>query len=104
MTQDTYRFADSLGNTMSYSVSYSAKQTKEGIQYVEHLEMCGCETSNPKDYERLCGDDSFVRQQINIVPKDQEMEVENYNKTVLLAVGVTIGASLIAILFALGMK
>ena len=37
ITQDTYRFADSLGNTMSYSVSYSAKQTDDGKPYVEML-------------------------------------------------------------------
>lgn len=94
ITQDTYRFADTLGNTMNYSVTYSAKQTTDGIPYVENLELCGCETSNPKDYERLCGNESVVKQ-INAVPKDQKVEKLNVMKTTLATTGIALVFSII---------
>ena len=99
ITQDTYRFADTLGNTMNYSVSYSAKQSDNGIPYVENIEVCGCETSNPKDYERLCGNESFVKQ-INNVPKDQEIKQINVMNTTLAATGITVVATLLITLIA----
>ena len=102
VTQDTYRFSDADGNTMNYSVSYSAKQTSDGIPYVENLELCGCETSNPKDYERLCGNNSVVKQ-INDVPKDQKVEKLNVMNTTLAITGITLGLSLIISLIALSM-
>ena len=101
VTQDTYRFADDEGNTMNYSVSYSAKQTSDGVPYVENIEVCGCETSNPKDYERLCGNDSFVKQ-INLIPKDQELKQMNVMNTTLAVTGVTVGLTLLITLITLG--
>lgn len=97
ITEDTHSFADSLGNTMNYSVSYQAKQTQEGIQYVENLELCGCEASNPKEYEKLCGDDSPVKQ-INELPKDQKVEKLNLVNTSLVIVGVTLLVSLVTLM------
>lgn len=102
VTQDTYRFADEEGNTMSYSVSYSAKQTSEGIPYIEDIEVCGCETSNPKDYERLCGNESTVKQ-INLLPKDQEIKIMNVMNTTLAVSGIAIGATLLITLITLSM-
>ena len=101
ITQDTYRFADAEGNTMNYSVSYSAKQTSDGIPYVENVEICGCETSNPKDYESFCGKESFVKQ-INNVPKDQEIKQMNVMNTTLAVSGIAIGVTLLFSLIALG--
>lgn len=94
ITQDTYQFTDTLGNTMSYSVSYSAKQTEGGISYVENVELCGCETSNPKDYERFCGVGSTVRR-INNLPKDQEIEKVNMLNTTLAISAIIIPLSFI---------
>ena len=94
ITQDTYRFTDTLGNTMNYSVSYSAKQTKDGEPYVENIEVCGCETSNPKDYEKLCGRYGLVNK-INNIPKDQTIEEVNVLSTTLVLSGIVIGGSLI---------
>ena len=102
ITQDTYRFADTLGNTMNYSVTYSAKQTTEGIPYVENLELCGCETSNPKDYEKLCGNESVVKQ-INDVPRDLKVEKMNVMNTTLAITGITVGLSLLISLITLSM-
>lgn len=101
VTQDTYRFADEEGNTMSYSVSYSAKQTNEGVSYIEGIEVCGCETSNPKDYERLCGNESIIKR-INSLPKDQEIEQLDVMGTTLAVSGITIGLTLLITMIILG--
>ena len=103
VTQDTYRFADEEGNTMNYSVSYSAKQTSDGVPYIQDIEVCGCETSNPKDYERLCGHESLVKQ-INNLPKDQELKQVNVANTTLAITGITIGLTLLITLIALGAR
>ena len=100
VTQDTYRFADEEGNTMSYSVSYTAKQTNDGVPYIENIEVCGCETSNPMEYERLCGNESIVKQ-INLLPKDQEIKVMNVMNTTLVVTGIAVGATLLITLITL---
>lgn len=80
ITQDTYRFTDSLGNTMSYSVSYHLKQESKGVPYVQDVEVCGCETSNPKDFETFCDGESEIYQ-IKNIPKEQTIKQFNYVKT-----------------------
>ena len=101
VTQDTYRFADDEGNTMNYSVSYSAKQTMEGVPYIDDIEVCGCETSNPKDYDRLCGNESIVKQ-INSLPKDQEIKQMNVMGTTMAVSGIAIGITLLITMITLG--
>ena len=98
-TQDTYRFSDSLGNTMNYSVIYKAYQTDEGDSYVVYPEVCGCETSNPKDYDNMCGEESVVKQ-INNLPKDQTVNKVNLVNTSLAVTGVLAGLSLVILSFA----
>ena len=100
ITQDTYRFADSLGNTLSYSVLYSAKQTSKGESYVEGVEVCGCESSNPKDYERLCGKESTIKQ-INTISKDLQIERLNVMDTTIAITGIGLMLSLFLVLMAL---
>ncbi len=65
--KDTYHFADSLGNAMDYSVNYKTQD-----DYVYAVELCGCKTSNPNDFERFCGDDG-VSKPIKELPQDQEI-------------------------------
>lgn len=53
---NTYSFADTNGNTMSFSVQFKAGVNRQNSAlYFTHLEVVGCSTSNSKDYERLCG-------------------------------------------------
>lgn len=101
VTQDTYRFADEEGNTMNYSVSYSAKETIDGDPYIEDIEVCGCETSNPKDYEKLCGNESIVKQ-ISSLPKDQEIKKMNVMNTTLAVSGIAVGLTVLITLITLG--
>ena len=98
ITQDTYRFADSLGNTISYSVAYSAKMTVDGVPYVEGVGLCGCETSNPKDYETFCGDESVVKQ-FNDLPKDQLIKKVNVVNTTLAVTGIILSLSIVIAMF-----
>lgn len=96
ITQDTYRFVDSLGNTMNYSVSYQAKQTKDGTQFVENVEICGCETSDPKEYEKLCVQEAKVKH-LNDLPKDQKIKMPNVTNTLLATTGILLALTLIII-------
>lgn len=98
ITQDTYRFADSLENTMNYSISYQAKQTNEGTQFVENVEVCGCETSNPNDYEKFCLQETEVKQ-LNNLPKDQKIRKLNVTNTILAATGIILAITLIIFSF-----
>ena len=97
ITQDTYRFSDSIGNTMSYSVSYSLKQTPKGDLYVDNVEVSGCESSNPKYYNKLCGNESLINR-INNLPKDMEIESINTANTALAATVPVILLSVIIVL------
>ena len=63
---DSYHFVDSLGNTANYSIKYI-----KGNGCVDYVELCSCETSNPKDSEMICGEDGLVKQ-LTELPKDQE--------------------------------
>ena len=79
---------------MNYSVSYQARRTAQGEAFVENIELCGCETSNPKDFERMCGDESVVKQ-FNSLPKDQMVKRINAVNTYLVGGGITVGLLLL---------
>lgn len=67
---DTYSFADSEGNTMSFSVQYRSRTNHEsGAIYYTDVQTDGCFTSNAKDCERLCGDRSPLRM-LDTIQKD----------------------------------
>ena len=67
---DTYRFVDGSGNTMSFSVQYRSRTNHEsGAVYYTDVQSDGCFTSNSKDYERLCGEDSPLRM-LDTIQKD----------------------------------
>ena len=51
VTQDTYTFADSLGNTASYSMFYALDKRENVVK----AGLCGCETSRSQDYDKVCG-------------------------------------------------
>ncbi len=58
---NTYSFADTHGNTMSFSVQFKAGVNRQNSAlYFTHLEVVGCSTTNNNDYERLCGGQSPV--------------------------------------------
>ena len=73
ITSDTYRFADTLGNSMDYTVSYQLNKS-DGFYFVTNLQVKGCETSNPKEYEKLCGKYSPTKKITYLYP-DKSVEV-----------------------------
>lgn len=85
ITSDTYRFADTNGNSMNYTVSYQLKNNN-GFLYVTDLQIKGCETSNVKEYTNLCGSASPTKI-IDSLPKDSSVNLYDNDKTYVL-VGV----------------
>jgi len=100
ITSDTYSFADTLGNTMNYTVSYQLnKSTSNGFYYVTNLQVTGCETSNPKEYERLCGKYSPTKKITYLYP-DKSVEVVDKEGTyeAIFFISVLIGMGTVIIL------
>ena len=97
VTRDTYSFTDASGNSMSYTVSYLQRETREGEPYVDVAAIAGCEVSNPEDYEKMCGSNSPIYQ-INTLEKDQRIKVVSSKKTLLLASGLTVGGLVLMLL------
>ena len=60
---NTYRFADSLGNTISFTIVFAEKPYGK-VNHVFDFEFCDCEVSDPKDYELFCGDVGMVRRML----------------------------------------
>lgn len=54
---DCYRFMDKQGNTLTYSIALSPYSP-----LLSEIDVCDCETSNPHDHERFCGDEGVVNQ------------------------------------------
>ena len=92
-TTENYSYADSNGNTLTYSIAYESKMSHENIWYVENIRFVGCSTSNPDHYEKLCSTNSPVYQ-ITKVPKKDTVSVYNEDATYIaiftpiLAVGI----------------
>ena len=82
ITSDTYRFADTLGNSMDYTVSYQLKNS-DGFYYVTDLQVKGCETSNVREYGNLCGPTSPTKTITNLSP-DTSVSLFDANKTYIL--------------------
>lgn len=97
ITYDSYSFADTLGNTMSYSVKYKLYRTQEGTLYVENVGVSSYETDNPLYYSELFGSDSPLKQ-INNLPKDLALKEIDNTKTIGLFLGITGGIGIIALL------
>lgn len=91
VTQDTYTFADSLGNTASYSIFYALDKSDN----VEKAGMCGCETSNPQDYEKVCG---FISQ-IDWMPNSDSITVTDTGSVIAIASGIIAAIVILAQLY-----
>ena len=106
ITSDTYRFADTLGNSMDYTVSYQLNKTSDvfyhdsvydGFYFVTELQVTGCETSNPKEYEKLCGKYSPTKKITYLYP-DKSVEVYNKGETLTGVVLTTVICTIIGLI------
>ena len=83
ITSDTYRFSDTIGNTMNYTVSYQLRNQGNFV-YVTDLQVKGCETSNVKEFANLCGSSSPTKI-IENLPQDSSVELYDESKTYVFA-------------------
>ena len=84
--QDTYKFRDTVGNTMEYTVNYTVKND-DNVYYVENVQVDGCMTSNINDYEQMCGSDSPINK-IENLKKDEKISHVSAGKTIFFLVGL----------------
>ena len=81
LTSDTYLFSDTAGNTMNYIIGYQLRNSN-GLYYVTEVEVKGCETSNVKDYNKLCGSNA-PKQLIETIQPDTTVRLYDEAKTYL---------------------
>ena len=79
VTQDTYTFADSLGNSASYSMFYALDRRENVVK----AGLCGCETSNPQDYDKVCGSIS----QMDWMPNSDSIKFVNPVSIIAIVAG-----------------
>lgn len=79
VTQDTYTFADSLGNIASYSMFYALDRRENVVK----AGLCGCETSNPQDYDKVCGSIS----QMDWMPNSDSIKFVNPVSIIAIVAG-----------------
>lgn len=85
---DSYRFMDSTNNIVSYQIKYKGKGTQDakGVYYVSDVSLVGCDCTNTKDYNAVCGPRG-VTNRLNFVENDQVSTFRNDAGTVFLAIG-----------------
>ena len=79
---DAYSFQDSIGNTLNFAIAYN-EALNGNTMYLLDVNTIGCETSNPKDYESLCGKNSPIAK-IKQIPQDEKVKVGDAKKTIIL--------------------
>lgn len=80
-TIDYYSFVDSNGNSLNYSVAYELKESHDKIWYMENANVVGCATSNPDQFESLCGDNSAISK-ISYLEKSDTVSVYDDESTI----------------------
>lgn len=99
-TQNTYKFQDTNGNTLEFTVMYRMKNDDD-IYYVENVQVDGCVTSNGNDYDKLCGSESPIYK-IEKINKDEKISHISAGKTVLFVV-VGVPIIIVGLLFGIGL-
>lgn len=96
---DTYRFTDSVGNTVSYQIKYKGKgaQDARGVYYVSDVRLVGCDCSNTKDYKSVCGPGGATNR-LNLIQNDQVSTFKNVAGTVFTALGGVTAVLLVLLL------
>jgi hypothetical protein len=91
---ETHLFVDSLGNEMWFRVALR----HEG-QHLLRVNLEGFQTSNYKDFERLCGNQSAIRREISMLKPDKEVKRFSLIKTVGAGALIAVGAVLFCGIF-----
>lgn len=83
---ETHLFVDSLGNEMWFRVDLRPEE-----QHLLRVNLDGCQTTNYKDFEKLCGNQSAIRKEISMLKPDKEVKRFSLIKTVGAGALVTAG-------------
>ena len=86
--EDVYKFRDTTGKTMEFTVTYNVKNDDD-VYYVENIQVDKCITSDNNDYERMCGDESPIHK-VEHLKKDEKISRVSAGKTVFFLVGLPI--------------
>lgn len=84
---ETHLFVDSLGNEMWFRVALRP----EG-QHLLSVYLDGCQTSNYKDFDKLCGNKSAIKREVSMLKPDTEVKHFSPTKTVWAGVLGVAGA------------
>ena len=93
VTTDRYTFTNKDGNTMSYCVSYELYRSYDSILYVTNVSVPQCETSNPKDYTKLCGYSSPIRD-VTQLPQNTPVKIYDSVGTYVLSYTIILALAL----------
>lgn len=99
---DTYKFCDTVGNTMDYTVKYKVGIADERDYYVDCIQVVGCNTSKSSDYNKLCNGNYSPAKTFSNLPKDYHKTTTDTDATYTAITVTTILiliASLIPLLF-----
>lgn len=96
---DEYSFQDTIGNKLKFAIAYN-EAYQGNTMYLLDVNTIACETSNPMDYEPLCGKKSPLAR-IRQIPQDQEVIVGDAAKSEKLVVIGAYGALGAAIIWCL---
>jgi len=94
---DTYSFTNESGDNMNFSVKYEEEMAPEGFVYLENIQVLGCSTSKPSDYNDLCAGDIAPAKTIGNLPKDASASYFDYGKTLVTTTLLTGGLSLLLV-------
>ena len=83
---DTYKFENDNGDKLQFQVQYMVKEDKNNVMLAE-ISTTGCETTNPKAYDNLCGSKSPIKS-IDNIPPDGTAKVANPAGTAWLSIGI----------------
>lgn len=87
---DTYKFCDTAGNTMDYTVKYKVGIADEGYNYVDYIQVVGCNTSKSSDYDKLCNGNYSPSRTFSNLPKDSHKTTTDANATYTAITVITI--------------
>lgn len=94
ITNQVYTFSNEKGDQAEFTMKYRQKySTITDAYYLSSVELVGCKTSNLKDYNEICGENSVVRYMLENIPSDITVTEFDITKAYLLSGGLAIMAS-----------
>lgn len=99
---DNYTYTDSEGNTIEYQLKYKRSNDYYGQEFIYDVEVTKCNCGDKKIYSVVCGNNGIVKK-ITQITFDQQSVFFNKGKTYGAVFGITLGVSLIPLLFLLAL-